>query len=279
MRSAQSPFSTLNQRGNSLIELLVAMMLSAVAMTIVARDFGFYVHARHEMELYSETQQAADSSMTFLTQELRQAGACLPDLGDFIALDGEDNGDEDVLTLRIGIADEYTLQCNRTILKKRAVKNTNIMKVETSDGFEIGQWLYIIKNTGYGNFFKIASIEGKWVTIEGTFNKNFGKNSGVYAVEERTYEIMELDGISTLTVAIDGDDPQPMVRGVEALDVQYRMAPCPPCDPVDIPSSDDQWRVVREVDITVRAKSSRKGHDGEHLTIENQATIKPRNLI
>ncbi len=262
-----------------MIEVLVAMMLSTVALTISARDFGYYVHHRHDMDLLAETQQAADSSMTFLTQELRQAGACLPDLGNFIALDGKDNGDHDSLTLRIGIADEYSLQCDRTILKKRALKNTSQMKVQSTAGFEAGQWLYLIKNTGYGQFLKIVSIEGLWITVDGTFKRNFGRNSGVYALEERVYEILPLDGKSTLTVAIDGDDPQPMVRGIESFNLQYRMAPCPPCDAVDIPASDTEWRVVREVEISVTAKSDRPGSDGTYLEVENTATIKPRNLI
>ncbi len=268
-----------NQHGQSMIEVLVAMVLSTVALTISARDFGYYVHHRHDMILLAETQQAADSSMTFLTQELRQAGACLPDLGNFIALDGEDNGDQDSLTLRIGIADDYSLQCNRTILKKRALKNTSEMKLESVVGFEAGQWLYLIKNTGYGQFLRVSSVEGLWVTVDGTFKRNFGRNSGVYAIEERVYEISQLNGDSTLTVSIDGEDPQPMVRGIESFDIQYRMAPCPPCEAVDLPSSDTEWRVVREVEIAITAKSDRPGSDGTYLEVENTATVKPRNLI
>ncbi len=279
MNIKNPPARLRDQRGQSMIEVLVAMMLSTVALTISARDFGYYVHHRHDMTLLAETQQAADSSMTFLTQELRQAGACLPGLGNFITLDGEDNGDHDSLTLRIGITDDYSLQCNRTILKARALQNTSEMKLESTAGFEVGQWLYLIKNTGYGQFFKIVSVEGQWVTVDGTFKRNFGRNSGVYAIEERVYEIVQYDGVSTLTVAIDGDDPQPMARGIESFDVQYRMAPCPPCDAVDIPTSDTEWRVVREVEISVTAKSDRPGSDGKHLEVENKATIKPRNLI
>ncbi len=261
------------------MELLVSMLLSAIALAVVARDFGFYVKTRANMDMVAETQQAASSSMTFLTQELRQAGACLPELGNFIALEGEDNGDRDTLTLRIGRADNDSLQCDRTILKKRAKKNESLMKVESSAGFEVGQWIYMVKATGHGNFFRIAGIDGVWIQIEGTFDKNYGRGSGVYAIEERHYEIQEIDGVPVLTVEIDGGYAQPMVRGIEKLNIEYLMDPCPPCSPVDEPSSDDQWRVVRELDITIVAKSSRPGPDGQYRTVEHKSTVKPRNLL
>jgi hypothetical protein len=262
-----------------MVELLVSMLLSSLALTIVARDFGYYVHTRDGMELLAETQQAASSSMTFLTQELRQAGACLPELGDFISLGGEDNGTLDTLVLRIGIADPTTLQCTRTILTKRAYKNQSMMRVASTDQFAVGQWIYIITATGHGNFFKIASISAPWITITGAFDVNYNKNSGVYAVEERVYQVDTVGGSPTLTVGIDGEAAEPMVRGIVALDVQYKMAPCPPCDPVDLPSDDYQWRVVREVDISLTARSSRPGQDGKYLEIDNHATVKPRNFL
>ena len=266
-------------RGTSLMEVVVSMLLSTVVIGIAMKDFGYHVHARAHMDQFAETQHAATSTMTFLTQELRQAGACLPPLGKFISLEGEDNGTTDSLTMRIGIADEITLECNRTILKKRAKKNESTMKVESADGFEVGQWFYIIKSSGQSNFFKIASISGKFITIEGTFDRNYGRGSGVYAYEEREYEIEEVGGVPILTVAIDGGDPQPMVRGVEELNIQYRLAPCPPCTPVDEPANDTDWRIVREVDISIVTRSSQPGVDGQYFRTDRSATIKPRNFL
>jgi len=275
----RSTWRRIGTRGTSLMELLVSMLLSTVVLTVAVRDFSFVVHSRADMDLLAETQQAADASITFLTQELRQAGACLPELGNFISLDGADGGTRDSITLRIGIADRGTLECDRTILKKKAAKNQSMMKVESAAGFEIGQWFYLIKNTGYGNFFKIAGIAGKWITIEGSFNKNFGRGSGVYAFEERTYQIEDLGGVPVLTVAIDGDAPQPLVRDVEELNIQYRMDPCPPCSAIDEPANDTDWRVVREVELSVVTRSSRPDQEGNYRRIENRATVKPRNLL
>jgi len=255
------------------------MLLSSLAMMIVARDFGYYVHTRDGMELLAETQQAASSSMTFMTQELRQAGACLPELGNFIALGGEENGDKDTLIMRIGVADPVTLQCTRTILATAALKNESIMKVASSAQFAPGQWIYVLTATGHGEFFKVASISGQFITIEGAFDRNYGKNSGVYAVEERIYQVANVGGISTLTVGVDGRPDEPMVRGIVSLDIQYKMAPCPPCDPVDIPDDDYEWRVVREVDISLTARSTRPGKDGEYLEVDNRASVKPRNFL
>ncbi len=279
VRSYLHPAKRNHMRGTSIVELLVSMLLSTMVLTIVARDFGYYVHSRADMDLLAETQQAANSSITFLTQELRQAGACLPELGNFISLDGEDNGTLDSITLRIGIADDLTLQCNRTIVKKRALKNQPLVKVEASHRFEPGQWLYMIKASGHGNFFRVASVSGQWLTLESNLDKNYGRGSGVYALEERTYTVEQSGNDSVLTVSVDGSDPEPMARGIESLDIQYKMAPCPPCNVVDEPSSDDQWRVVREVVLSIVARSSRPGKGGEYLRIENSSTVKPRNFL
>lgn len=265
--------------GHTLIELLVSMMLSTVVLGIVARDFGYYVHTRDGMELVAETQQAASAALTFITQELRQAGACLPELGKFIALGGEDNGDRDTLVLRIGIADTVTLQCARTILTAQARRNRSDMQVESSSRFAAGQWLYLISGTGHGNFFRIASINNNTITINGVFDVNYAANSGVYAVEEREYRVADFNGVSTLMVSIDGRPAEPLARGITSFDVQYKMAPCPPCESVDVPSSDTQWRVVREVDIALTARSSRPGKDGRYIEIGNRGSVKPRNLL
>lgn len=255
------------------------MLLSSVALGIVASDFGYYVHARDRMEMVAETQQAASAAMTFVTQELRQAGACLPELGNFIALGGEDNGTLDTLILRIGIADAQSLQCARTILTTQARRNRSTMDVESSSRFAVGQWVYVISGTGHGNFFRVAGINGNTIAIDGVFDANYAANSGVYAVEERVYRVTTFGGAPTLTVAIDGRPPEPMVRGITAFDLQYKMAPCPPCEPVDVPANDNQWRVVREIDIALTARSNRPGRDGAYVTVDNRASVKPRNLL
>ena len=53
------------------------------------------------MSLETETQQGLRALLGLVTQELRQAGACLPQNGQFITLDGFDGGSQDRLTLRI----------------------------------------------------------------------------------------------------------------------------------------------------------------------------------
>jgi hypothetical protein len=110
-------------------------------------------------------------------------------------------------------------------------------------------------------------------------DRNYGKGSGVYALEERRYEVVETDGVPVLTLSIDGGDALPMANGVEKFNVRYKMDPCPPCDAVNDPGSNTNWRIVREVELTVGVRSTDLGPDGNYVHLESTTTVKPRNLI
>lgn len=267
--------------GHTLVELLVSMALSSVALALVARDFGYHVHTRREMDLFADTQQALNSSVTFVTQELRQAGACMPELGDFIALDGENQGDRDVLLLRIGVANQTSLRCARDLLFKRGLRYDAQVELENASAFVAGQWIYIVKSSGQGNFFKVSSVDytNNVLSLASELDRNYGKGSGVYALEERRYEVVEMSGSPVLTLSIDGSEPQPMANGVEKFNIRYKMDPCPPCTAVDDPGSDTNWRVVREVELTVGVRSAETGPDGQYVHLDSTTTVKPRNLL
>ncbi len=267
--------------GHTLVELLVAMTLSAVALALVARDFGYHAHTRREMDLFADTQQALNSSLTFVTQELRQAGACMPELGDFIAMDGDNVGTRDTLLLRSGVANETSLQCTRNLLRLAASSGATQLKLENASAFKAGQYIYIVKSSGQGRFLRVSSVDytNKNLNVTPALNLNFGKGSGVYAIEERRYSIVDMSGVPVLTLSVDGSEALPMAMGVEKLNVRYKMDPCPPCSAVDDPATDEDWRVVREVELTVGVRSTDPGPDGNYVHLESTTTVKPRNLL
>lgn len=269
-----------DQRGFSLVETLVALVLTGIVMAVFVRDFGFTVQTRREMDLASETQQALHAAHTFITQELRQAGACLPENGEFIALAGKDGGSLDELTLRIGIADRATLTCTTTLLSADKAAGERTLDVQDAAGFQKGQWIYVTRLGGQGGTFRIASAGAGQIEIEGGLDADYVAGGGVYAVEERVYAVRNLGDVPVLTVAIDGADPQPLVAGVEELDVRYRLDPCPPCTAVDEPASASEWRRVSEVVLRVKARSvAPRPQGGGFVRAEASTAVRPRNLL
>ncbi len=260
--------------------MLVALALTGVAMALFVRDFGFTVQTRREMDLVTETQQALHATHAFLTQELRQAGACLPSNGEFIALEATDNGTTDEISLRIGVVDRLDLTCLATVLTLDAADTESTLKVQDVTGFESGQWIYVTRNGGQGDPFRIASVGVDSLQIQGVLGQNYVAGGGVYAIEERSYAIEDIGGVPVLTVSIDGEASQPLVAGVEEFDLRYRLDPCPPCTEVDEPSTSAEWRSVREVELRVVARSTTvKPRGGGYIRMGGTTSIRPRNLL
>ncbi len=269
----------LSERGYTLVELLVAMMLSGVALSLVVKDFSHTVHQRKDMEQIAEAQQAVGAVLTFVTQELRQAGACLPTLGNFVALDGQDSGDQDSLTLRIGVTNQDSIVCVRTVSTAASMTGSSVIEIQDPAGFDVGQNIYVTRMGGQGNTFRVESVSGNLLTIEGSFDADYLVGSGVYAIEERTYAIDISSGEPILTIAVDGGDPEPLAKGIEVFNVRYRMDPCPPCTLIDQPADNAEWRTVREVEVTVAAETKNTLQTGEVHVVTETTSIKPRNLI
>ncbi len=260
--------------------MLVALALTGMAMALFVRDFGFTVQTRREMDLVAETQQALHATHAFLTQELRQAGACLPNNGEFIALEASDGGVTDEILLRIGVVDRTDLTCLTTVLTQDAEDDESLLRVQDTTGFEEGQWIYVTRIGGRGDPFRIASVGSDWLQIEGVLGADYVVGGGVYGIEERSYAIQTLGGIPVLTVAIDGDEPQPLVAGVEEFDLRYRLGACPPCTAVDEPATSAEWRSLREVELRVVARSTTvKPQGGGFIRVDGTTSIRPRNLL
>lgn len=266
--------------GFSLVEMLVAILLTGIALAVFVRDFGFTVQTRREMDLIAETQQALHATQTFVSQELRQAGACLPETGEFIALDAKDGGVVDELTIRIGVADAISLACLSTVLVQNHNAGDDELEVQDTSGFEVDQWIYVTRPGGQGATFRVASVDSDEIEIDGGLDANYPSGGGVYAIEERVYKIENAGALPILTVSVDGEEAQPLVAGVEAFDVRYRLEPCPPCTPVDEPASSSEWRSVREVEMRVVARSTvPKPQGGGFFRMEGTTAVRPRNLL
>lgn len=273
------------QAGFSLIELLVVMLLSSMMLTLLTGFFRANATVRHQMGLQTEAQQGLRATFEMITQELRQAGACLPQLGQFIALDGTDGGNQDSLTLRIGRTDGETLVCIKAGTTQAAAEGDSTLTVAEGEGnlFAGTTLVYITPNGATGNFYTVTGTTSNSVSIDGGLIGAHPVGTGIYSIDERTYEIDASNpDRPMLTVSIDGGAPQPLVEGVEEFNVQYLLAPCDAsgcATATDEPANDDEWRQVREVAIAATVRSHKEDKQGQFLRESGYVHVKPRNLI
>jgi prepilin-type N-terminal cleavage/methylation domain-containing protein len=271
------------EAGFSLIELLVTLFIASVMMTLMTGFFRATVNVRHDMGIQTETQQGLRAVFEMVTQELRQAGACLPQNGQFIALDGEDGGTQDSLTLRIGRTDPTTLRCIKAGTTA-AVSDSNTLPMVAGDGdlFKSADQVYVTPDGATGDFYRVTATTSTSVTLDRT--GTFPVGTGVYAIDERIYQVETLDSRPVLTVSIDGSDSYPIVDGVKKFNVQYWLesntnpGTLDPT-PENLPGNATDWRRVRMLTITATVEAKKKSQDGTVAQEDGHIDVKPRNLL
>jgi len=256
------------------------MLLSSTLLAGLVWEFGFVNRTRSDLDQLVETQQGVRAALSSISQEMRQAGACLPRTGDMVAINGSNSGARDELTLRIGKVEADDLVCIRSVLTAKALKGASIVKVQDGSGFGVGELVYLRGGSGTGRNFEVVSINSNTISLDEPLNAEYPAGSGLYAIEERSYAIDHQADPPILTVAIDGGDPSPLVHGVERFNVTYLTAPCPPCAAINAPAvGDEDWLLVREVEIEVTVRARRPSRGGEYVRITSRTHVSPRNLL
>ena len=212
--------------GHTLIELLVVIFITGVVLAMLTSLMQTSVTVKEQGSLETEAQQGLRGLLSVMTQELRQAGACLSTTGPMIALSGIDNSDQDTLTLRIGKVSSSTLQC-AVAAANAAVSGATIITVDDASKFRAGDRVYI-ESAGTGQYNAVASVDsgGNTLTLVNALSAALLASAGVYAIEERTYALATVSGRPVLMMAVDGGTQWPLVEGVETFDVIYYLGPC-----------------------------------------------------
>jgi hypothetical protein len=225
-----------------------------------------------------EAQQGVRAVLSELSQEVRQAGACLPSGGAFVSMGGENLGTRDTLTVRMGRV-HNNLTCIRPALSANAPKGQQTITVTDTSGVATGDWLYILPTAATGDFYGVTGVGSTSITLDRVLPAALPAGSVVYSIEERTYAIADVDGSPMLTVSIDGEDPVNLVPGVDSLDVRYGLDPCPPCDEVDEPANDTEWRLVRSLSVTATVNSRVGTKTSDTISASGSTKIHPRNFL
>jgi Tfp pilus assembly protein PilW len=268
-----------------MVELLVGITLMGLAMAATSSFFLASNGQMRQQNFRIETDQAARAAVDMIVRDLRLGGACLPVTGDFISLDGVEDDDEDEITTRTGLV-RPDMSCVRTATTASSASGTNTLTLENIDGFDEDMHLYLRAPNGSGQYVDITAVDSgaKQITVSPPLSQDFASTTGVYALDQRTFYIEHIDGprgdVPNLMVRIGDDDPMSFAVGVEKLDFSYVLRKhCPPCDVVDIPTSESEWAVVEQVIVNLTARSEVQDASGDYYRREVEVAVKPRNLL
>jgi prepilin-type N-terminal cleavage/methylation domain-containing protein len=291
-RRSSRPFNA--ERGFTLIELLVGASIGTLIMGTVVNTLLSTTRYRREIETRLETQQGLNAAIDALTRDIRLAGACMPTVGEFVALEGENQNvgepprRRDTITARIGLVDAAG-GCIRTTVRAAAKEGTTVLEVESAAGFTRAMRIYVAAPDGVGQFVTIDTVNSfgtepstDSLQLRDPLDRDYDAVSGVFAVQERAYQIVVdrlTGGVPMLELAVDDGEPRPMALGIDELDLNYTLRQnCPSCIIMPRPSSDAEWRLVNDVRVGLTARLQ-SPLTGRFYTVEEEIRVKPRNLL
>ncbi len=272
------------QGGYTLAEVLVAVALGAIVVTTAIAGYVFTSKSWFTNGLRLETQQNLRAALDIVSRDLRLAGACLPDSGpsSIKPLAGANTGTTDSVTVRSNVRCAIATTTGATLMG-----NTNI-NVDSVANFVAGMEAYILhQNTTTGEYVVVTSVDqaATRLTLAAGTTQDYPAGSSVYGAGSQTYAIDTGGPVPVMTAAPSTGAAQPIVSGIEYLNIQYvldRNCTPGPCDIVDLPTDAGEWAIVRSVRLEVRARSARpvSGADPDGFFRVGQVIdVKPRNFL
>jgi len=271
-----------HRAGFSLIELLITLAISGILGLAVVNLFAAQSKFGENTDLAAETHQGLNAAFDAVTRDIRIAGACLPTQPLFVPIAGTNNGLTDSITLRTGAVTTAT-RCPGAVLSTAIVAGATTLTVTERLGFQVGGWAYISSGVA-GEFMRITAVSGAsgsgTITTNSVLAQAYPAASGVWPLEERTYSLAVMNGLSTLQLSVNQAAAQPIASGIDRMDIQYRLTTgCPNCTVVDLPADNPTWVTVTQVILTLRSTSRQRQSTGQFFSREATVTIQPRNLV
>jgi type II secretory pathway pseudopilin PulG len=244
-----------SQNGTSLLELLVALVITAVVTLAIFRTYIVQHKNYLIQEDVTEIQQSARASIEELTRQIRMAGFDLP--AGMPAIEAA-NTDPDTITIR------YNSGGCDTQLRTAMPRTSSELKVDVATDFtcyEDGDWVYIWEpDSGYGQWIEITHVQPEAFKLQHNtvlLLEEYGVGSQVLDVTQAKFYIDHTTDPDhpNLMVEFPGLAPQVYADNVSDLQFRYRMAGGGVVDdPVPIGN-------IREVMITVTGRSNHPDPD------------------
>jgi prepilin-type N-terminal cleavage/methylation domain-containing protein len=263
----------LNRKGVTLVELLIALVMSTL---IAAAGFAIYVRA-HQTYLaqveVSDTQFRVRDALRQVANNMQMAGYLLPvSLSPLQAF----NTNPDTVV----ICSQSVPPCQPTLFQAMAQPTSDI-RCDGQDltGFVNGDRAYIYDpTTKAGEFFIISQVNYGTSLIQHSvsLSKSYPVSSIVMKIESQKYYIDQTTDPAhpRLMVSLNGAASTVYAKDVEDLQIVYTLADG------STSSSPPSTYLVREADITLRGKTQKSDVDWNKLYRKRtfSTRVKVRNL-
>jgi type IV pilus assembly protein PilW len=272
-------------RGVTLIELLIALVISAILIAGIYRMFIYHQRTYTTQEQVAEMQQNVRVAINKMIREIRLAG--------FGGKNENTNGNNDIINVFGGVngfaniinpvnditvdgitADQITVVAayyQVGTVKNNASAGDTTLNISYTGSVKFNTAAKIYMCINGRNNYAVVPGGGSTVTLAGsaTLNENHSAGEPVFLVEAITYELgMNSQGIPVLYRNTNtGGGRQPVAENIENLQLTYILVCAPqPCtsSEVDLPGNPLDIRGVR-LTITARTQMSDpqlKGGDG-----------------
>lgn len=263
-----------------MIELLVTVGVAGVTMASAVHFLSVNMHQMREHSYRLEAEQAVRSTLDAITRDLRLAGACLPNDGQFVALAGVNAPGGDSITIRTGLV-RTNMSCILSTLSAGVAAGATTLPVISGSGFTGDMLGYVRHPNGSGEIKPISAADGTTVTFEAPMSQAYPLGSGVYSLDERIYALDKTNpALPLLTLTVNRGPAEAFAVGVQDLQVKYVLdRNCPTCDQVNMPVDTAEWRLVNSVLLTEQVETVGGGGPYDQVTVVASSMGKPRNLL
>ncbi len=275
-----------NERGFTIVELIVATCVFVIAVGTLLAFLARNERARAVTYDVLEARQNARCALEFIISDLRMAGSGIPtgvvtstasgDSTIFYPITPDTvNGHPEKITI-LG-----AMSGIETTLRESMPNASSELKVESTDGFEIGD-LVVVTNGAFANLFEVTQVQPSALKIQhnptSPYNQPGGHRPwppGGYPPGSRlvkinliTYYVDRSDTLCPKLMRVDGThDPRVISEYVEELTFNYELQDhtvvTMPLDPM----------LIRRVIVTISTGS--RGLVGTHL-VRMTSAARPR---
>ncbi len=203
------------KNGLTLIELLIALVLSSILIAALYRLFISQQKTYTVQDQVADMQQNIRVAIDQMTREIRMAGYG----GNILAIFGNVNGFTNIITpadnsITVLLADQVG------VLKQNATKGANQLKVTNASRFNTDKKKYLCLN-GLNNYL-IQSVMTDTITLTTSLTEDHLINEPVYLVKAITYSLGLSGGKTALRRNENtGGGAQPLAENMESLQFTY----------------------------------------------------------
>lgn len=232
------------QRGLSLIELMIGLLLASLLLLGVLQIFDGNRRTHQLQEAFSRVQESGRIATDMLARELRNAAfdGCVVDLGYLGNLSGESlfdgdfiGGDDDVAAgTQIGSNNREVLAGTDVLRVRGAVDacagsgrmtgaTGSTVALTGNCSIEGGDYV-MVANCQEGNIVRAtAAASANQLSVNAAFSRSFGAEAKIYKPYVREYFVSAdtASGRPGLFVSENGGTAQELVPGVDDLQLQY----------------------------------------------------------